>query len=157
MLLASAIGVVLFRNVLYSALCLIINLLVVAALFATLGAHFLATVQIIVYAGAIMVLVVFLIMLLNLKVENPKKFGLIYSFMTLITAGAFLWCVIPLIHGAFKVFPENNIPVQGTVKAIGQVLYRDYIYPFEATSLLILAAIVGAVMLAKRDLRRSNR
>ncbi len=150
LLVASGLGVVSMRNPMHSALCLVVNLLTVAALFASLEAHFLATVQIIVYAGAIVVLVLFVLMLLNIKIEQPKRMGLPLVLGASACGGAFLALLIPLLNDAFKVFPEPSRAVEGTVRNFGKILYNTYLFPFEAASILIMAAIVGAVMLAKR-------
>ena len=149
-ILASGLGVISMRNPIHSALCLVVNLLTVAALFATLEAHFLATVQIIVYAGAIVVLVLFVLMLLNLKVEQPKRMGLPLVAGASVCGAAFLALLLPVLNDAFKVFPEPSRAVEGTVKNFGKILYNTYLFPFEAASILIMAAIVGAVMLARR-------
>lgn len=150
LVLTSGIAVVAFRNPIHSALSLVVNLLSVAALFAMLDAHFLAVVQVIVYAGAIMVLFLFVIMLLNLKVEATKRYGT----MLLVTAGvagvSFLGALAALFQGTFASVPEGTTAVVGGVAEIGRVLYTRYVFTFEAASLLIIAAIVGAVMIAKR-------
>ncbi len=150
LMVISALGIVVFKNPVYSALCLVANLLGVAALYGMLQAHFLAMVQIIVYAGAIMVLVVFVLMLLNLQVEAQKPLGKLMSIMALAAGGFFVWIVVPVINEVFQAFPENPTVVEGTVRNIGAVLYTKWVFPFEAASILILGAIVGAVMLAKR-------
>ena len=141
------------RNAVYSALCLITSLLSVAGLFALLDAHFLMVVQIIVYAGAIMVLVIFVLMLLNAKTEDLdwKKHPLLYGG-GLVGAGAFVAVCVKAFDGFKKsIGPVDH--VVGTVEAIGQLLYGKYLFLFEAASILIMAAIVGAVMLAKRRYR----
>lgn len=149
-LVATAIGVVVCRNPVNSALCLVTNLLFVAGLFASLDAHFLATVQIIVYAGAIMVLVLFVLMLLNLKVEQPTQSGMVTVVGSVIVGLIFAGVLVPLL-GDMLTFSEASRPVEGTVAAMGLRLYRDFLFPFEAASILIMAAIVGAVMVAKRQ------
>lgn len=149
-IILSAIGVVASRNPIHSALFLVANLLTVAGIFAALDAHFLATVQIIVYAGAIVVLVLFVLMLLNLKVEQTKKIGITTVLTASLTGVLFLAIALPPLNEAFKVFPEPSAAVTGSVSNIGKVLYTTYAFPFEAASMLLMAAIVGAVMLAKR-------
>ena len=149
-IVVSAIGVVVSKNPIHSALCLVANLLTVAAIFASLDAHFLATVQIIVYAGAIVVLVVFVLMLLNLKVEQPKKVGLPTLIAATVTGVLFLAIALPPLNEAFKVFPEPQSGVTGSVQNIAKILYTTYAFPFEAASMLLMAAIIGAVMLAKK-------
>ncbi|MBN8547954.1 MAG: NADH-quinone oxidoreductase subunit J [Deltaproteobacteria bacterium] len=150
LIIASAIGVVAAKNPIHSALCLVANLLTVAAIFASLDAHFLATVQIIVYAGAIVVLVVFVLMLLNLKVEQPRKVGIPTYVAATITGLLFLAIALPPLNEAFKVFPEPTAGLSGSVQNIGKILYTQYAFPFEAASMLLMAAIIGAVMLAKK-------
>lgn len=153
LVVASAVAVVALRNPVYSALALVLNLMTVAGLFAQLEAHFLAAVQVIVYAGAIMVLVIFVLMLLNLKVEAPKPFRLFNVVLSSAAGLAFLVVVLPRFDEAFKVFAVSPTIPQGTVKAVGEVLYTRHVFLFEAASVLIMAALVGAVMLAKRRYR----
>lgn len=155
-LLLSAVGVVAFRNPLYSALCLVVHLIGVACLFAQLGAHFLATVQVIVYAGAIMVLVIFVLMLLNIKVEPVKSFNLGYVVIGGITSAALLYFLVPMLLRSFAVFADPVAPIEGGAKQIGLLLYSQYVFPFEIASILIMTAVVGAVMLAKRRYRSNK-
>jgi NADH-quinone oxidoreductase subunit J len=155
-IIASAVGVVASKNPIHSALCLVANLLTVAGIFATLDAHFLATVQVIVYAGAIVVLVLFVLMLLNLKVEQPKRMGFATLFGAALTGVLFLALALPLLNEAFKVFPEPSRVVVGSVENIGKVLFSTYVFPFEAASMLLMAAIIGAVMLARKTQRRTE-
>ncbi|NDC36787.1 MAG: NADH-quinone oxidoreductase subunit J [Proteobacteria bacterium] len=158
----SALGVVLCSNPIYSAIWLITNLLGVSALFAMLDAHFLAVVQIIVYAGAIMVLFLFVVMLLNLKAEQPKRRSVVYQMLAWGSGIGFAVLLGRVFTSAFK--GTNAIPVmerfvpavEGTTKAFGEVLYTRFVFTFEAASLLIIAAILGAVMLAKRRYRASE-
>ena len=149
-LLTSAVGVVAFRDPIQSALCLVANLLTVAGFFAMLDAHFLAAVQVIVYAGAIVVLVLFVLMLLNLQEESrqPRHRGLIAAGV--LFGGVFAYWFLSLTRTAFEVFRVSGRDIEGTVRAIGLSLYSDYLFPFEAASVLITVAIVGAVMIAQR-------
>lgn len=149
-LLLAAIGVVGFLNPIYSALCLITNMLCVAALFALLDAHFLATTQIIVYAGAVVVLVLFVLMLLNLKTEPLKKQRFLLIVTSVTFAALFMGFLLPSITGYFSIFPDPNHEIPGTMEILGQELYTKYIFPFEAASILIMSAVAGAVMLSKR-------
>lgn len=146
-LIATSLGVILFRNPLHSALSLILNMISVAGFFALLNAHFLATVQIIVYAGAIMVLVIFVLMLLNMKVEERKRSGFVLLGIGAVVATCFLGYMLPLLQAAFSVFDTGAEVPAGNVETIGRILYTEYIFTFEAASVLIMAAIVGAVML----------
>ena len=161
---ASGIGVVAFKNPIHSALCLVANLLGVAALFAALDAHFLAAVQIIVYAGAIMVLVLFMLMLLNVKTERRTKRENFLTLLAVLSGLGFVAFVVPLVHDAFLSLPSHAGPavtgpqgavqgaaLEGTVKAMGVKLFTEYMFLFQASGILLMTAIAGAVMLAKRS------
>ena len=147
-----AINVLAQKHVLYSALSLIVMLTAVSVLFILMRADFLAMIQVIVYAGAIMVLFTFVIMLLNLPEDEDgadrlrwlKFIGIPLGLFFLFLVVATLWNVEPL-----RVTPPRLV---GSPQAIGQSLFTDYLLPFEATSLLILIALVGAVIFAKKDL-----
>jgi NADH-quinone oxidoreductase subunit J len=151
----AAIGVVGCRNPLYSAFSLIVHLLAVAGLYALLGSHFLAVSQVVVYAGAIMVLVLFVLMLLNLKHEQGQQIR-IGRTLTAFTGGVVvLLTALPPVVNHFDTLSnttvlDNRSPSEGTVKAIGEELYSNYTVQFELSSLVLLIGIVGAVMLAKR-------
>ena len=152
--IASALLTVTRQNPVVSALYLILNFLCLAGLYLTLNAQFIAIIQIIVYAGAIMVLFLFVIMLLNLGDERKLTEG--FSMRKLIGAGmvfALLMEIIYIIMTAGADLPAKDIDkaVQiGTVEEIGRQLFTTFLFPFEVTSLLLTAAIVGAVVLAKR-------
>ena len=153
--LVAAIAVVVNRNPLYSALALVVNLLAVAGLYALLEAHFLAVSQIVVYAGAIMVLVLFVLMLLNLKDEPRRRFVIVRAIIAItigcwIFSTAFSSMVTQLSGLSTHSMQENMRRSEGTVKAIGEELFSRYIVQFELSSLVLLIGIVGAVMLAKR-------
>lgn len=150
LLIASAIGVVAIRNPIFSALSLVFHLLVVAVVFASLSAHFLAAVQVIVYAGAIVVLVLFVLMLLNIQDEVKQRLSVPLLVFSGVFGLAFMYWFARLARDAFSVFPEPKVGIEGGVREIGLLLYSNYVFPFEAASVLIMAAIVGAVMLAKR-------
>lgn len=147
----SAGAVVFYRNPLHSAIALVLHMLSVAVLYAMLDAHFLAAVQVVVYAGAIMVLVLFLVMLLNIKVERVKPIRKSYLAFGLLAAIGFLSILIPILKSVFLVIPDPVAPLIGGAREIGRVLYSDYLFPFETASVLIFVAIVGAVMVAKRN------
>jgi len=151
-LTASGIGVVVSKNAIYSALFLTFNLLLVAGIYAMLGAHFLAVAQIIVYAGAIMVLVIFVIMLLNLKEESGERSAgnMTYWFFAAATGVAFLLVIAPLLHEQFSYFIYPSEGIEGNVQEFGKLLFVKYLFAFEFSAILLTAAVVGAVMLAKR-------
>jgi NADH-quinone oxidoreductase subunit J len=151
--IASAIGTVTRRNPVAAAVNLIAHFFMLAGLYLTLQAQFLAVLQILVYAGAIMVLVVFVIMLLNLGNEEAlrEQFTL-RKVLGVVIAALFLLQVSVLMNSAPSehVHLSPNAAMLGTAESIGQALFTTYLFPFEAISLLLLAALVGAIILAKR-------
>ncbi len=152
MAVGAAINVLVQKHVLYSALSLIVMLTAVSVLFVFLRADFIAVIQVIVYAGAIMVLFTFVIMLLNLPADEDgvdrlrwlKFIGIPLGLFLLFLIVATLWNVEPL--------RATRSEMVGSPRAIGTSLFNDYLLPFEATSLLVLIALVGAVVFAKKDL-----
>ncbi|MCB9029621.1 MAG: NADH-quinone oxidoreductase subunit J [Deltaproteobacteria bacterium] len=145
--LLSAIAVVMIPKPLYSAFALVLHMFMIAGLFAMLDAHFLATAQIIVYAGAIMVLVIFVIMLLSLQGAEERP-SLLFSVASFAIVAALARYIVPRLDAAFG---SSGTDLAGTVKSVGELLYTKYIFPFEAASVLIMVAIVGAVILSKRE------
>lgn len=150
----SALIVVFSRNPVYSVLALILTFFAIAGHYFMLNSPFLAAVHIIVYAGAIMVLFLYVIMMLNLnKDSEPNKnrtwiFGAtVASGLLILVLGASLGTASGLT-GAATV--DDNI---GLVENLGLVLYRDYLLPFEVSAILFLAGMVGAVMLGKREIK----
>jgi NADH-quinone oxidoreductase subunit J len=150
--IGSAIAVVAQRNPLYSAISLIGVFISLACLYVMLAAPFLAAVQVIVYAGAIMVLVVFVIMLLNVEQEErrtrlgflvPGAVGLAALLIAEVTFILYWVQVSP-------VTPAGNVSDTGLTASIGTGLFTTYLLPFEITSILLLMAIVGAMTLARR-------
>lgn len=152
-IIVTGLGVISAQNPINSALALIVNMLAIAGMFALLDAEFLAAAQIIVYAGAIMVLVVFVLMLLNMKEESPRKRSPIFIALCAAMGALFLAFGLPVLSEAFRIFPDRSVPFTGSMKDLGRELYTTYVFTFEAASILIMAAIAGAVMLAKRRLR----
>ncbi len=150
-LVISALGVVLFRSPLHCALSLFAHLLGVAAVYAALHAHFLAVVQVIVYAGAVVVLVLFVIMLLNLQSEVRQQISKSLLAGGSLAAVLFMAAVIPLFGDPF---PGDSggagISVEGTVRNVGLLLFSQYFFLFQAAGILLLAATVGAVMIARK-------
>jgi NADH-quinone oxidoreductase subunit J len=152
----SGLLVVTRRNPIMSVLSLVLNFFCLAGLYLTLNAQFIAVIQIIVYAGAIMVLFLFVIMLLNLRDERALSEGL--SARKVIGAGlvfALLLQVLYILLNASGGFPQKDAALAvsiGTVEVIGVQLFTTFLFPFEVTSLLLTAAIVGAVLLAKKKL-----
>src|SRR5512138_2795673 len=150
-LVATALGVLLSRNPVYAAINLVAAFFFMAGIYVLLTAHLIAFMQVLVYAGAVMVLFLFVIMLLSLGDEHlvpgPSKramqwVGVAGALAVAAVIGTAIWRVgdgaVASVDGTF-----------GTVKAVGRVLFTEYLLPFEATSLLLLVAIVGAVVVAK--------
>ncbi len=150
-LVATALGVLVSRSPVYAAVNLVAAFFCMAGLYVLLAAHLIAFMQVLVYAGAVMVLFLFVIMLLSLGDEHlvpgPSKramqwVGVAGALAVAAVIGTAIWRVgdgaVASVDGAF-----------GTVKAVGRVLFTEYLLPFEATSLLLLVAIVGAVVVAK--------
>ena len=147
----SAINVLVQKHVLYSSLSLIVLLTAISALFVLMQAEFLAVINVIVYAGAIMVLFVFVIMLLNLPPDEDGVDRLRWLKLVGIPMGLFLLFMVA--RTVWKVEGTSGAPdLAGTSQAIGASLFTDYLLPFELTSLLILIALMGAVVFAKKDL-----
>ncbi len=149
------------RSPVSSALWLITTLFNVAALFVLLDAHFLAAVQVLVYAGAIMVLFLFVIMLLNLGEHDPGEGGALWPnrFLTFVVGVLLMLELLVLRHAAppAQLVMEpgtaaKEVAHRGAVQVLSMLLFQAYLVPFEITSLMLLAAIVGAVVLAKRRL-----
>ncbi|HZI86414.1 MAG TPA: NADH-quinone oxidoreductase subunit J [Pyrinomonadaceae bacterium] len=148
-----AIGMVAQRNPLYSAISLIGVLLSLACLYVMLAAPFIAAVQVIVYAGAIMVLVVFVIMLLNVEQEERRRKRLAFLVPTAIGLAAVLIAETAFILYAVQdspYTPRQGISNVGLTASVGTGLFTTYLLPFEVTSVLLLMAIVGAMSLARR-------
>ena len=160
LILGFGILVVSTRDTVHSIMFLIANFLAVAALYILLHAEFLAVIQVLVYAGGIVVLYLFVVMLVNLKREPevhvaPQRYGRI----GLILAGAVLveLAAILVYTGAraLSIPPHTEAAattLRGNTEQLGWMLYTDYLIPFEVASMLLLIAMVGAIVLAKREL-----
>ncbi|MCU0437857.1 MAG: NADH-quinone oxidoreductase subunit J [Raineya sp.] len=150
----SALMVVFSKNPIHSVLYLIIVFFTLTGQYILLNAQFLAVVNIIVYAGAIMVLFLFVIMFLNLKRETePPAKSKILQFAAVISGGLLLLVIIASLRtlDPYKI-QEGKIKGDiGLVENLGKILYNDFLLPFELASILFLAAMVGAVMLGKRE------
>jgi NADH-quinone oxidoreductase subunit J len=149
----SAIAVVAQRNPLYSAISLIGVFISLACLYVMLAAPFIAAVQVIVYAGAIMVLVVFVIMLLNIEQEERRRPRLAFLVPTAVGLAAVLIAEVAFILSSVQlspVTPTQNVSDVGLTSSIGTGLFTTYLLPFEITSILLLMAIVGAMTMARQ-------
>ena len=151
----SSMLVVALRNPIYSALSLLVMFFHVAGLYVTLHAEFLAAVQVIVYAGAILVLYLFVVMLLNLKQDDRyhRQWPAAAAVGSVLALEAVM---LTLLKGrATSVRPAAPGTAGeglGNTEALGEVLYSTYLFPFEVASLILLVAMIGAIILAKKDL-----
>ena len=150
LVVGSAAGLILKRNPIHGALFLVLNLASVAGLYLTLRAEFLATAQVIVYAGAIAVLFVFAIMVLIPGKEETGPDPLRRQrWLAVPVVAVFLILVALVLRSAVLAGPPKP-PLPGGTDAVGRVLFTDYLFPFEVTSVLLLVAIVGVMALTKR-------
>jgi NADH-quinone oxidoreductase subunit J len=150
-LIAGAFGVILARNPVNAAISLVVSFFFLAGTYILLTAHLLAFLQVLVYAGAIMVLFLFVIMLLTTKDEEFARARM--KVMQLAGGAGALGIFVVVWKAVMDLGPTPMRivgPEFGTVKAVGRLLYTQYLLPFEATSLLLLVAIVGAVVVAKQ-------
>jgi NADH-quinone oxidoreductase subunit J len=148
----SALMVVFSKNPVYSVLYLIITFFCIAGHYILLNAQFLAAVHVIVYAGAIMVLFLYVIMLLNLNEEAEPHKSTVLKITATICAGSLMIVLIGSLKGTEQMIQQQTAdPTIGLVKNLGKVMFTDFLLPFEITSVLLLAAMVGAVMLGKRE------
>src|SRR5438093_3498309 len=140
------------RNPVTSAMFLVLAIASLAGLFVLLHAFFLAAVQILVYAGAVIVLFLFVIMLLDLKVEERRKIKTAGIVLALIAVGGFSAIVIKTL--ATSGFPAvgGAQPTEGSTAALGKLLFTEYLLPFEIVSVLLLVAMGGVILLSKKEL-----
>ncbi len=147
-----ALNLILQKHPIHSALSLIVVMIALAGLYLLMGAEFVAAVQIIVYGGAIMVLFVFVIMLLNAGVEektNISKLAGIAGVPLAVALLGFIAAAIARSNDAAQAGVESG--TLASTKEISTMLFKDFVYPFELTSFLILVAILGAIVLAQRE------
>lgn len=157
--IGGAITMITVKEPMYATLGLLISILAIGGLFALLSASFLFMVQIIVYAGAVLTLFLFLLMFLNIKKEDlpdePKKY-------ILITLGGLLMIPINLLmFKALSELPNINIELSesdfGTIKALGMQLYTEWLLPFELISILLLVALIGVIVLVKQKSKKETK
>ena len=152
-----AFSVLLLRNPVYCALSLVGTFFFVAAIFVLLNQEFMAAIQVLIYAGAIMILFLFVIMLLNLRSDRPfKHHWTLPKVLGLAMAAGILAQLVsaftsPAIRlGPKGIYSPEKLAQDGAVETVGQVLFTEYVLPFEVISILLLVAVVGAVIVAKR-------
>jgi NADH-quinone oxidoreductase subunit J len=152
MIAVTSLLVVALRNPVYSALALLIMFFHVAGLYVTLHAEFLAAVQIVVYAGAILVLYLFVVMLLNVKTEERYHNQLPVAGLLGVMLCTEVILLLIQSRTAASAVPADPAITSGNTETIGEVLYSTYLFPFEVASLILLVAMIGAIILAKKDI-----
>lgn len=155
----SALLMVTQKRPVRAAMSLIASMSFVAGLYALLDAHLIAALQLIVYAGAIMVLFLFVIMLLNVdqKEGQTARNAILIQFIAILLVGLVLVGMVGIVKIGAPMSTFGDTQVQfGTTKSVGLMLFTEYLLPFEIASILLLAAIVGAVILAKRRIGGSD-
>ena len=156
MMLVFGAAVIVNRNPVASALSLVVSFLALAALFMSLDAYFIGIIQVLVYAGAIMVLFLFIIMLLNLRAEEVRKVNWIASAGGLAVALALAVQVLSVVGrfaAAKQAFPPPARSTPDDVHRIGLLLFTNYNLPFQIIGIVILVATIGVVMLSRRETR----
>jgi NADH-quinone oxidoreductase subunit J len=141
------------RNPITSAMFLVLTIVSLAGLFVMLHAFFLAAVQILVYAGAVMVLFLFVIMLLDLKEEESRKIKVGAGVVGLIAATGIALTMISVIRQSDIGLGLKTAGVEGSTLDLGRKLFTDYALPFELISLVLLVAMIGTILLSKKDLK----
>ncbi len=151
MAIGSAVMMITSKSPVNSILWLIVVFFAISGHYILLNAQFLAIVNIIVYAGAIMVLFLFVVMLMNLNAESEPAKNQRQQFIAIIASG----CLLLVLLSAFKTANAQQVMVAGgnagLIKVLGKVLFTDYVLPFEISSALFLSAMVGAVVIGKKD------
>lgn len=147
-----ALMVVFTRNPVNSVLYLVLTFFCIAGHYLLLNAQFLAVVHIVVYAGAIMVLFLFIIMLMNLNADTEPRKHIVTRAIAGIIGGVLLFVMVGALKGAEQLqLSQAGASQIGLVKNLGKVLFSEFLFPFEIASILLLAALVGAIMIGKRD------
>ena len=140
-------------NPVTSAMFLVLTIVSMAGLFVLLHAFFLAAAQVLVYAGAVMVLFLFVIMLLDLKAEERRQFNKFAVATGVISVGAVGLLFIHAILSARSEASLSPPTLEGATRPLGRMLFTDYLLPFEMLSVLLLVAMVGVILLSKKDLK----
>jgi NADH-quinone oxidoreductase subunit J len=151
--IASAVMVLISKNPIHSVLWLILVFFAISGHYILLNAQFLAIVNIIVYAGAIMVLFLFVIMLMNVKKDTEPQKQNFVKFIGVIAGGSFLTLLVALVKQTSQLQNKSVLLKEGTIGLIhplGKALFSDYVVPFEISSVLFLSAMVGAVIIGKK-------
>jgi NADH-quinone oxidoreductase subunit J len=141
------------RNPVTSAMFLVLTIISMAGLFVQLHAFFLAAVQVLVYAGAVMVLFIFVIMLLDLKEEERRRINTAMAVLGVGAVGTIALVMIHTIKQSSVGLTLTTPKVEGSTVLLGQSLFKDFALPFEVLSLVLLVAMVGAILFSKKDVK----
>jgi len=149
-----ALMVVISRSPVNSVLYLVLTFFCIAGHYLVMNAQFLAIVHIVVYAGAIMVLFLFVIMLMDLNQEGEPQKSWVIKLIAGIAGGLMLFVLVGSLKGTEQIGLSSYGASQiGTVKNLGKVLFSEFLFPFEVASILLLAAMVGAIMIGKKEIK----
>ncbi len=152
-MLACGFMVIFSRNPVASALFLVLVFAFLAGLFVLLEAFFIAAVQVLVYAGAVMVLFLFVIMLLDIKVNERRKLRVAGVIGGIAVAGAFVWELKVILIRPVVALASGSDKLGGGLEQVVKPLFANYMLPFEVTGLLLLVAMIGVVLLSRRELK----
>ncbi len=145
--------VVFSRNPVHSVLYLVLTFFAIAGHYILLNAQFLAVVHIVVYSGAIMVLFLYVIMMMNLNAESEPQKNVISKIIAACAGGVMLVVLVGALKGAETLKQTQAGEGLGMVKTLGKVLFGEFLFPFEVSSILLLAAMVGAIMIGKKEIK----
>lgn len=151
MALGSALGVILSRNPVSSVLFLILTFFAISGHYILMNAQFLAIVNIIVYAGAIMVLFLFVIMLMNLNADTEPQKNRLVQLAGVISGGVLFLVILAALRSTPVIMVEKPSTNIGLIKNLGKTLFTQFVLPFEISSVLFLSAMIGAVVIGKRE------
>lgn len=146
-----ALGVILSRNPVNSVMFLILTFFCISGHYLLMNAQFLAIVNIIVYAGAIMVLFLFIIMLMNLNADVEPQKGILVQLAGVISGGTLFLVILAAIKTAKPDVVDKTATDIGLIEPLGKVLFTKYVLPFEISSVLFLSAMMGAIVIPKKD------
>jgi len=158
-ILLLSIFVIISRHPAYAVLYLLASMFCLAGLYVLLGAYFVATLQIVLYAGAVLVMFLFVVMLLSLREEGYTKGRKLQRSVGVVVSAFLFIGIVAGLRSAF-VGGTSSGPVSkmvGSITDIGELLFTKYLFPFEVTSLLILAAMIGAIVIAKQKMGEGAR
>jgi len=149
--LLAGLGAVTMRNLFHSGLCLAFVLMAIAGLYVSVGAEFLAMVQVLIYVGAVLTLIIYAIML-TARLEAPETAAVNSQVLPILIALIlFLGCMLPALIRVRWPVTESALQATVSVTSLGQALMTVYIFPFEVTGVLLFAVLIGAVVVARKD------